>query len=56
MGLSLNDSLAGYLLFGLNVDVMYCRWLLLLMGVIEAWRVLPGDGLNSIFSAAYQSE
>ena len=56
MGLSLNASLAGYLLFGLNVDEMNFHWLLLLMGFIAAWRVLPGDGLNSIFSAAYQSE
>ncbi len=49
MGLCLYASLAGYLLFALNVDVMNFRWLWLLMAITAAWRALPGDGLNSIF-------
>jgi hypothetical protein len=44
MGLNLYASLAGYLLFGLNVDVMNFRWLYLLMAVTATWRVLQGTG------------
>ena len=38
LGLCLRAALWGYLLMGLNIDVMNFRWLWLLMVLAVAWR------------------